>query len=130
MAGKTFRVSYLANAGTPSMRIELQMGPWGRPQYVRSLNSWSTSFTEYTGRRARSCDGALLTDELVLAYTVVADKSMFLPDVFKGWIDDGKGGRMRTDARAFRWIMAMYSFSILRLEMRPPDGLAPPDCIP
>ena len=89
VAGKTFRLSYVPNGPGP----EVMMGANGRPRFVRGISGYNYSsgavsadgngnrtqsqqgghvdvftFTEYTGRSARKCDGTALDDELVIEY--------------------------------------------------------------
>ena len=89
VSGKTFRVSYVPNGLGP----EVLMGANGRPRIIRTTSGYDYSsgtasgdsngnrtqsqqsghvdlitFTEYTGRSARKCDGTLLDDELVIEY--------------------------------------------------------------
>jgi hypothetical protein len=111
MAGKTFRVTPAANVGGPTH--EVQMGPVGWPRYVRStstalaINS-SVSFVEYTGRRARSCSGDQLAEELVLGYSMVRDDRLRIfgnppysaSDWRNEWTDDGLGGKVKAGAYA------------------------------
>ena len=89
VSGKTCRLSYVPNGPGP----EVLMGANGRPRYVRASSGYDygsgrvavdgngnrtqsqqsghvdvVTFTEYTGRSARKCDGAPLDDELVIEY--------------------------------------------------------------
>ena len=88
VSGKTFRLSYIPKGRGP----EVLMGANGRPRFVRLISgydgSWDMSvdangisaqsqqrghvdvvtFTEYTGRSARKCDGTPLDAELVIEY--------------------------------------------------------------
>jgi hypothetical protein len=89
VSGKTFRLSYVPNGPGP----EVLMGADGRPRFVRAISGYDygsvdgsvdgngnrtqsqqnahvdvVTLTEYTGRRARMCDGAPLGDELVIEY--------------------------------------------------------------
>jgi hypothetical protein len=89
LSGKTFRWSYVPNGPGP----EVLMGANGRPRFVRTVSGYDygsvgeavdrdgnraqsrqsghvdvVTFTEYTGRTARKCDGTLLDGELVIEY--------------------------------------------------------------
>jgi hypothetical protein len=91
VSGKTCRLSYAPNGPGP----EVLMGPNGRPRFVRATSGYDATggsfadgngvgrglaqsqqsghvdvltFTEYTGRPARKCDGAALNGELVIEY--------------------------------------------------------------
>jgi hypothetical protein len=89
IAGKTCRMAYGPNGPGP----EVLMGANGRPRFVRAVSGYDYSsgavsadgngnrtqsqqsghvdvvtFTEYTGRSARKCDGTVLDDELVIEY--------------------------------------------------------------
>jgi hypothetical protein len=92
-AGKTFRLAYIPGGLGP----DVLMGTNGRPRFVRSTSGFDfggasstifrrpdgsithsqsqqmdheelITFTEYTGRAARKCDGTLLEGELVIEY--------------------------------------------------------------
>jgi hypothetical protein len=86
ISGKTLRLSYVPNGPGP----EVLMGTNGRPRFVRAVSGYGVdgvlngngsrtpsqqssyvevvTFTEYTSRFARKCDGTSLNDELVLEY--------------------------------------------------------------
>jgi len=89
VSGKTCRLSYVPNGPGP----QVLMGTNGRPRFVRAISGYGNSaattgvdgnrdktrtqqsghvdvvtFTEYTGRSARKCDGTVLDDELVIEY--------------------------------------------------------------
>jgi hypothetical protein len=89
VSGKTCRLSYVPNGPGP----EVLMGANGRPRFVRAISGYDygsggvavdgsgnrtqsqqsghvdvVTFTEYTGRSARKCDGTALDDELVIEY--------------------------------------------------------------
>jgi hypothetical protein len=89
VSGKTFRLSYVPNGFGP----EVLMGANGRPRFLRAISGYDyqsgglgvdrngnrtqsqqsghvdvVTFTEYTGRSARKCDGTSLDDELVIEY--------------------------------------------------------------
>jgi hypothetical protein len=89
VSGKTFRLSYVPNGPGP----EVLMGANGWPRFVRATSGYDYSagaagadgngnrtqsqqsghvdvvtFTEYTGRSARKCDGTALDAELVIEY--------------------------------------------------------------
>jgi hypothetical protein len=89
VSGKTFRLSYVPNGPGP----EVLMGANGRPRFLRAISGYDyrsggvgvdgngnrtqsqqsghldvVTFTEYTGRSARKCDGTSLDDELVIEY--------------------------------------------------------------
>jgi hypothetical protein len=58
----------------------------------------------YTGQQARSCSGEPITGELVLSYSAIpALKAAFSrptpAELWKDWVDDGRGGKIRADAR-------------------------------
>jgi hypothetical protein len=67
--GRIFRLSY-----TPTgPGIDIQMGPAGRPRYIRMLggregHADTVTFLHYTGTAARGCDGVARAGELVLEY--------------------------------------------------------------
>jgi hypothetical protein len=67
--GRIFRLSY-----TPTgPGIDIQMGPAGRPRYIRMLGGQeghadTVTFLHYTGTAARGCDGVARAGELVLEY--------------------------------------------------------------
>ena len=65
------------------------------------MNSWSESLSDYTGRQAQLCSGAMIADELVLDYTAIFDASRFAnaPHLFNDWIDDGSGAKLKAGAR-------------------------------
>jgi hypothetical protein len=88
VSGKTLRLSYVPNGPGP----EVLMGTNGRPRFVRAVSGYElggdvvfngigsrtpsqqnghvdvVTFTEYTSRSARKCDGTSLNDELVIEY--------------------------------------------------------------
>lgn len=88
VSGKTLRLSYVPNGPGP----EVVMGTNGRPRFVRTVSGYGfggtirfngdarttpflqsghvdvITFTDYTGRLARKCDGSSLNDELVIEY--------------------------------------------------------------
>jgi hypothetical protein len=64
ISGRAFRLSYVPGGPGP----EMLMGAAGRPRYSRGTSSDLTSFIEYTGRPARTCDGTPLKEELVIEY--------------------------------------------------------------
>jgi hypothetical protein len=72
VAGRRLRLSYIPNGYGP----DVLMGANGRPRYVRAVSGHDSpdglvevvTFTEYTGRQARTCDGAGRSEELVLEY--------------------------------------------------------------
>jgi hypothetical protein len=89
VAGKTCRLSYTPNGPGP----EVLMGANGRPRFVRGTSGYDyrsgalsgnsgngriqteqrghidlVTFTDYTGRSARKCDGTAVDGELVLEY--------------------------------------------------------------
>jgi len=89
VSGKTCRLAYVPNGPGP----EVLMGANGRPRFVRAVSgydersgavagdaNWNRTqstqsghvdvitFTEYTGRSARKCDGTPLDAELVIEY--------------------------------------------------------------
>jgi hypothetical protein len=72
MSGKTLRLSYVPNGPGP----EVLMAANGRPRFVRAESGYGSpgghvrviTFTEYTGRAARNCDGTSRNDELVIEY--------------------------------------------------------------
>ena len=66
---RTFRLSY--TPGGPG--ADIQMGPGGRPRYIRMLSGQeghaeTVTFLHYTATAARGCDGMPRTGELVLEY--------------------------------------------------------------
>jgi len=89
ISGKTCRMAYGPNGPGP----EVLMGANGRPRFMRAVSGYNyssaavgadgnangtqsqqsghvdvVSFTDYTGRSARRCDGTALDDELVIEY--------------------------------------------------------------
>lgn len=88
LSGKACRLSYVPNGPGP----DVLMGANGRPRFVRAISGYDygsggggdgsgnrtqfhqsghvdvDTFTEYTGRSARKCDGTPLDDELVIEY--------------------------------------------------------------
>lgn len=66
-AGKSFRLTPLH--GAAGAFLQLEMDEQARPRYlVADSATIGTSFEEFTGEQALTCDGRPLDDELVLAY--------------------------------------------------------------
>ncbi len=103
LTDQMFHVTLLPNAGGPNLTYDVQMGASGYPRYMRTMNRWTIAFDHFTGQRARSCAGVERSDELVLGYLRASVENVMLVDasnpIWKDWIDDGLGARLKAVAR-------------------------------
>ena len=123
MAGKTFRLTGLPpnDVEVAGVRDEFEMRADGS-LLILTARSYSPGFgiSEYTGRTARSCDGRLLAQELVLDYDWFPDQGWVTgareccdgdPDldyfqIFKPGIRLEDRGIVRVGRRVFRQLVA------------------------
>jgi hypothetical protein len=139
MSGKVVRLSYAPGGPGP----EILIGENGRPRYMRGTSGYGDggghvdvkSYTEYTGRAARKCDGTPLKAELVVEYerksidnrwTVTAraetSREVLKPlfDMLAGTAKVELGGVRSFDDRVARALVAPWT--------PPPGGIGgPPD---
>ena len=64
----SFHVVPMPKVGSSDITLDVQMGPAGWPRYLHEADIGGSSFLDFTGKRAKSCAGAILEGEFVVDY--------------------------------------------------------------